>query len=170
MKKGINPTMVVLVGIILFVFWMVLLCGQPAFGQVIGVYGLKATEQPDNVIYVGEGLRYSSIASAVAACPDNGVIVLHPGRYTDRKVNIPSGKRLKIKGDGLWSRWVVSDSAFSCAADSLTLENFQLEATGSGQLFWLTPASGNRPNIWLKNMTLICSTLTFVESPVKHHC
>ena len=121
---------------------------------------------PTNVIYVDESGKegVKTIQKAVDLANSGDVIVLYPGKYTDRKVNIPSSKRLKIKGDGLWSRWVVSDSAFSCAADSLTLENFQLEATGSGQLFWLTPASGNRPNIWLKNMTLICSTLTFVDT------
>jgi len=146
----------------LFLFSLCELC----YAQIDLRYDRRAVEQPDNVIYVGEGLRYSTIEAAVNSAKSGDMIVLHPGRYTDRKVNIPSGKRLKIKGDGLWSHWIVSDSAFSCAADSLILENFQLEATGSGQLFWLTPASGDRPNIWLQNMTLICSTLTFVDTVI----
>ncbi|HDH57159.1 MAG TPA: hypothetical protein ENF16_00970, partial [Bacteroidetes bacterium] len=132
MKRLINLIVLLVAG--LFLFSLCELC----YAQIDLRYDRRAVEQPDNVLYVGEGLRYSTIEAAVNSAESGDMIVLHPGRYTDRKINIPSGKRLKIKGDGLWSHWVVSDSAFSCAADSLTLENFQLEATGSGQLFWLT--------------------------------
>jgi len=134
MKNGINPITVILAGIILFVFWMVLLCGNPVFGQVIGVYGLKATEQPDNVIYVGEGLRYSSIASAVASCPEDGIIVLHPGTYTDTDVTI--SKRIKIIGTtrGDFVKWTADSMLFTLAIDSVEFENIYFQATADGRL------------------------------------
>jgi len=126
MKRLINLIVLLVAG--LFLFGLCELC----YAQIDLRYDRRAVEQPDNVIYVGEGLRYSTIEAAVNSAKSGDMIVLHPGTYTDRKVVIDDSIAISFE-EG--AKWIASDTlCILSGVDGVTFVNPCMESTGDGEL------------------------------------
>jgi hypothetical protein len=116
---------IMVIGLLLFVGWLILLASEPACGQTFP-YGREALTEPDNAHYVGKGGDFRSIGAAVAGASTGDVIYIWPGTYTE---DIAINTQVYLVSMGRHAAIVVG--TITLGVDGVELFELKLAPTGT---------------------------------------